>query len=181
MKYNTLTNPEKWILKGIPFLFAAGSATHFIYDFTGNNLLAGLFTAINESVWEHTKMIVWPVILWWFIYYLWKRKSYSIDCRKWFTSCLIAMVTGIIVIPLLFYFYTEAFGIEKIWIDILILLLADIAGQLLALHFHRHANGFNCILAIVIILAIAVLYMIFTVYPPHIPILQDSQTGRYGI
>lgn len=181
MKYGSMTDPEKWIIKGIPALFVAGSVTHFVYEFTGSNYLAGLITAVNESVWEHTKMIVWPFILWWFIYYVWKGKSHSINSRKWFSSCLVSIITGIVVIPLLFYFYTEAFGAEIVWIDILILLVADIIAQLIGLHYYRHGRGYNSKLIIVLILAVAVVYMLFTRFTPHIPMFQDSVNGTYGI
>jgi hypothetical protein len=33
---------RKWILLGIPVVFLLGGLTHFLYDFTGGNLLAGI-------------------------------------------------------------------------------------------------------------------------------------------
>lgn len=53
--------PEKWILAGIPALFLIGSVLHFAHQLLGQNPVAGLFFPVNESVWEHCKMVLLPV------------------------------------------------------------------------------------------------------------------------
>lgn len=96
MNYKALSNPEKWILKGIPILFIIGSLLHFMYDLSGNNFLVGLVTAVNESVWEHAKMVLLPVILWWSLYYLYNGKRYDIDRNQWYTGA--DCITDILII-----------------------------------------------------------------------------------
>ena len=39
-----------------------GSALHFLYDWLPSPLTA-LFSPINESVWEHLKLLFWPMLL----------------------------------------------------------------------------------------------------------------------
>ena len=112
--------PETYTLLGILVLFAVGSLFHFLYSLTGECFIIGLFVPINESIFEHTKMVVLPVFIWWFIFYLFRKKDLFVNA--WFTSALIAMISAIIAIPMLFYFYSQAFGIESLIIDILILL-----------------------------------------------------------
>ncbi|MGG5461240.1 DUF6512 family protein [Clostridium sp. B9] len=181
MRYRDLSAPEKWILKGIPILFIIGAIMHSAYDLSKNNLIVGLFCAVNESIWEHLKMVLIPVILWWVIYYYFKCSKYSINKNKWFQSALIALITSLITIPMLYYFYTQAFGVELIVVDIIILLLAIIFGQLLGLHIYRHGKGVNSIIIIMIFVALIAMFMIFTFYPPQIPLFKDSISGSYGI
>lgn len=179
--YKHLSSPEKYILRGIPILFVLGTLMHFAYDFFNKSVIVGLFAAVNESVWEHTKMVLLPVILYWILYYYIKGRKYSIDKNKWFQGALISLITSIISIPILYYFYTEAFGVEVMVIDILILLMANIFGQLLGLHVYKHGKGINAMTVINIFLVIILMYMVFTIYPPHIPLFQDGPSGKYGM
>ena len=43
MNDRTLSRPEKWILTGIPVLFAIGSGIHSLYRLLHENFLVGLF------------------------------------------------------------------------------------------------------------------------------------------
>ncbi len=181
IKYSKLSYPEKWILIGIPTLFILGSCFHLLYDLSNKSPLIGTISAVNESVWEHGKMILLPIILWWTIYYIAKGKKYSINKNKWFTGLLIALVSALFTSPLFFYFYTEAFGKEVLIIDIAILLLAYAVGQCLGLHFYRYSKGLNSYISIALVIIIFTVFIVFTFYPPHLPLFQDSKTGDYGI
>lgn len=181
MKYKTLSAPEKWIIKGIPLLFLAGSIFHFLYELTGNSTLVGLFVPVNESIFEHLKLALIPIIAWWTIYYAVKHKSKNIDPRRWFGGALVSLVVTLLLIPMLYYFYTGAFGIESTFVDILILLIALLAGQLLGLHFYRHSDGINPVIVYIIFALIIILFMVATVFTPELPLWKDPMTGTYGI
>ena len=51
---NTL---NKYMILGTIFVSVLGSLAHFFYDWTNNNAFVGLLTPINESTWEHMKLI----------------------------------------------------------------------------------------------------------------------------
>lgn len=179
--YKKLSYPQKWIIKGIPILFIIGSFMHFLYDFSGKSLVVGTIAAINESIWEHLKMVLLPVICWWSIYYIIASKKYNINKNKWFSSALTALLTALITIPLLYYFYTEAFGVELLMVDIIILFLALLFGQLLGFHTYKYSKGITVYIPIGIFIVLMVCFIIFTFYPPHLPLFRDSLTGSYGI
>ncbi len=163
--------PETYTLLGILVLFAVGSLFHFLYSLTGECFIIGLFVPINESIFEHTKMVVLPVFIWWFIFYLFRKKDLFVNA--WFTSALIAMISAIIAIPMLFYFYSQAFGIESLVIDILILLVSLAIGQILGLHYYRHGKGIEYHFAIVLMIVIIILFAFFTINPPAFPIFNS--------
>lgn len=181
MSYKTLSSPEKWIIIGIPILFLIGSFMHFLYDFTGGNLIIGAIAPVNESVWEHLKMVLLPVILWWTIYYFAVGEINNIDKNKWFTGALVSLLTALITIPLLFYFYTRAFGVELLVVDILLLFLALLFGQLAGLHFYKYSKGISSSISIGILILLIFIFVLFTFYPPHLPLFRDNSTGNYGI
>jgi len=176
-----IANEEKYILFSILIIFVLGSLMHFIYDFTNQNIIVGLFAPVNESVWEHTKLGIIPLALWWGLFYIFKNKKCNMDKNKWFTSFLISLFTSIITIPMFFYFYTGSFGIENVFIDILIFFLSILLGQILGLHFYKYAKGINYKITILIFLFILVIYGIFTFYPPKLPIFKDASTETYGV
>ncbi len=175
------TKEEKWILIFIPILFVLSALFHIIYNLTGKCIIAGLFSAVNESIWEHCKIVVFPSILFWSGFYFFNGKALSINKNKWFTAALASVLTAMITVPLLFYFYTQAFGVEFLWIDISIAFLAVLFGQLSGLHFYRYADGIKSVISISIIIGIIILFAVFTIVTPELPIFMDSTNGTYGV
>ncbi len=174
--------PKRYLLWGIPILFLIGSLFHFLFEFSGNSALVAPFAATNESVFEHTKMVLLPITLYWVLYYLIKGKQYNLDPNKWFLGALTSLVVSIVAMPLLFYFYTEAFGIESLFIDILLLLIVIALGQLMGIHVYEHAKGtINWKVSLAIIVLIFVMYAVFTFNPPKLPLFYDTAKGKYGI
>ena len=67
-KTNTRRDSLKYSLKTIElisFITASllGVVFHFIYGWSGENGVAGLFFPVNESTWEHLKLIFFPILL----------------------------------------------------------------------------------------------------------------------
>lgn len=171
----------KWILFGIPFVIIAAFPLHFLYERSNNNLFVGLFAPVNESVWEHLKLVFWPILLWWGLgYSILKNK---IDKEKWFVSLAISQISCVLFIVSFFYVYTGAFGIESLFLDILSLVLGVIVSQLLAVHIYKysHPSRFIFYVSISLIIIMACSFIYFTFNPPHIPMFLDPISGKYGI
>ena len=161
---------SKWILYSVPFLFIIGSIFHFAYDFTGRNIIIGFFTPINESIWEHTKLILTPLFLWWILYYVFNHKKYNISRDRWFSATFFAIITGIILVPAIYYLYTGALGIESLVIDILILFFSILFAQLVGYHFYKYLKGINYLVPIILLIIIVIIFIIFTISPLDFPI-----------
>ena len=162
-----LSGAEKFILLGIPVLFILGSPLHFVYELTGSHFIVGLLVPSNESVFQHTKMVTIPIILWWKIYYLCHKRS--LDRDRWFTAAFVSLCAAVISMPGLFYYYSGMFGVELLIVDIFIMLASLLIGQLVGLHFYRHCRGMNFALASALIIAVIVLAAVLTAFPPNIP------------
>jgi len=49
---------------GLLFCMILGTIGHFIYDWSNRNKLLGFLFATNESIWQHLKLGISPIILW---------------------------------------------------------------------------------------------------------------------
>lgn len=44
-----------------------GAGMHFVHELSGCNPIVGFFGAVNESAWEHVKIMLWPMLFWWVV------------------------------------------------------------------------------------------------------------------
>ncbi|SCP97317.1 DUF6512 family protein [Anaerobium acetethylicum] len=181
MHRKNISTTTKWCLTSIPLLFFIGSIFHFLFELSGDSPIVGAFSAVNESVWEHQKMLLLPVTGWWVIIYFFKRTRHQIDTRKWFAGLAASLIFSVLTIPLAHYFYTEAFGVGFLIVDILILLLAVAVGQCIGIHVYKHSKGIPLYASLIVVLLIFFIFILFTFYPPQLPWFRDSLTGQYGI
>ncbi|MDO4534328.1 MAG: DUF6512 family protein [Clostridium perfringens] len=172
---------KQWIYIGIPILFVAGAFMHYFYYLSRKNILVGLISPVNESVWEHLKLIFFPMVLWWSVYFIVRGKELGIDSNRWFTAGLVSLIVSMIGIVFLYYFYTGAFGKKSVVVDIVILLIALFVGQTLSFHIYKHFEGIHIYTVSFIVAIIFFVLALCTFKPPHIPLFQENKTGVYGI
>jgi len=163
---------------GTLFIIFLGTTLHFTFDFSGRNPLVGSFSAVNESVWEHLKLPFWPSLLWMLIEMYPLRKAVS----NFFASKTISTIVMIVILPVVFYAYT-AFTEEILAVDIATFVIAVVLGQIIGYRLFKKGKPSERteIIAIIVIALLAIVFVTFTFYPPHLSIFQDSNTGQYGI
>jgi len=164
---------------GTIIIILLGSALHFTYARSGNNPFVGFFSAVNESVWEHLKLAFWPSLFWMVISVLPLRKLVN----NFFSAKTVGMYVMVALIPAVFYSYT-AFTNESIFaIDIATFFVAVIIGQVVSYRLFRYKKLPKAaeIIAITAMILLAIIFIVFTFYPPQLPIFQDSITGQYGV
>ncbi len=181
MKILNMGKEERQILLGIPILFLLGCGAHFLYELSGSQFLVGLFAPVNESVWEHLKLVLWPMILWWTIYYIRMARRHDIDAAAWFMGAFTALISAQSVILLLFYFLQGAFGIESVVVDIMIFFLGILLGQLIGLRQYRHGSSVSWLVPLMLIAVLIIFSIVFTLLPPNIPLFENPGTGLRGI
>ena len=83
-----------------------GVLLHFAYDFSGRNIIIGLFTPVNESTWEHLKLLFFPAIACMIIgIFIIKPQLNRIPL--YINGFFISTITGLLLIIVLFYTYTD--------------------------------------------------------------------------
>ena len=167
-----------WQTGGFIFTSVIGTLLHFLFDWTGGSGAVALFSAVNESIWEHLKLLFYPMILFALVEsFFWGKELESFWCVK-----LMGILTGILLIPVLYYTYTGILGINADWFNITIFFLS--AGIVYRLETGLFQRAFACPmhskLAIALLCFIAVAFTVFTFVPLRIPLFQDPVTGGYG-
>jgi len=167
-----------WEVVGIFFIIVVGSLLHFAYEWAGYSPTVGMFTPVNESVWEHLKLGFWSLFLYsvmeyWFI-------------RRRAENFFVAKTAGILSLQLLivavFYTYTAFVRREILAVDIASYVLGAAICQVTAykiLKTRRLPAGLTSV-GILFIVVHAATLIVFTFRPPRLPILKDPNTGQYG-
>ncbi len=166
-----------WQMAGFIFTSILGTLLHFFFDWTGGSPAAALVSAVNESIWEHMKLIFVPMV----VFSLVQRRRFPEIKGYWWVK-LAGILTALVLIPVIYYTYTGALGVEADWFNIAIFFIAaGAAFRLEALLFQR---GTVCPLpdwlAAALIALIGTAFVIFTFAPPEIPLFQDPRDGSYG-
>ncbi len=166
-----------WLLGGFAFTAIGGTLLHYLYDLTGQSVLAAPFSGVNESTWEHMKLLYYSLLIFALIQSRFFKEYKGFWCTK-----LISTVAGLALIPALFYTYNGAMGKSPDWINIAIFFVSAALVFLLESHLFKYA--FSCRsprLAFVITCIIGILFIVFTFNAPRIPLFKDPLTGNYGI
>ncbi len=158
-----------------------GSLFHFVYEWTGESFIAALFSAVNESTWEHMKLLFMPYFFLSFIEYFIYGKCYS----NFFMAKLIGVLSGLLSIIVLFYSYVGVVGDNFVIIDILIFIISVFTAYGVAafvmLKGDGETNQKSEIFSLFMLVLICALFFIFTFNPPEIGLFLDPLSGGYGI
>ena len=167
-----------WELFGFALTSLLGTLLHFLYDFTDESVLAAPFSGVNESTFEHMKLLFWPMLLFTIIQSFFFRDREDFLCIK-----LRGTLIGLGLIPVLFYTYNGIIGKSPDWINITIFFISAAVAYLyearrLKGDVMRHCSKRG---AIIIFCVIALMFIIFTFKTPELGIFRDPLTGGYGI
>jgi hypothetical protein len=169
----------KWELIGIAVISVLGSALHFAFELSGEWPPMGVIAAVNESVFEHLKLTFWPTVLYAAVTYRLLRDS----ARNFIIGKTAAVYVMPVTIIVLFYAYTTLTGTDNVLIDIAIFILAVALGQLVSYRILIKAQLPQWLkwFSLAFLIILAVIYGLFTYFPPHVSFFQDANSGAYGI
>ena len=174
---------KKTILKfqiiGAVVAILLGSLLHFVFAWSGDNHIIALFAAVNESTWEHLKLAFWAIFFFGIFEYIYFGKK----AKNFFLARCKELYLAPILIVAIFYGYTAILGYNILFLDIttfaVAIILAKIVGYWILAE--KVKVKMNPAFPIIFIAILALLFMIFTYYPPHIQLFKDKPTGGYGI
>ena len=167
-----------WQAAGFALVTFGGTILHFLYYWTNSSILVAPFSGVNESTWEHMKLLFWPMLFFAVVQSFFFRDRSDFWCVK-----LRGILLGLVLIPVLFYTYNGVIGKSPDWINIVIFFISAAVAYLFETRLYhterlgcRSPKGAICILAF-----LAFLFVLFTFATPEIGIFKDPLTGMYGI
>ena len=148
-----------------------GGALHFLYQYLPGSISA-LLSPINESLWEHVKLVYWPYLLAAF----WLNRGRPGGIRPW-----LLVLPGLCALMLLLgYLYHITLSGEAMWVDLAIYALVMVLGFWLPTRFSGPFTGARWALPALCALLLAGLILWFTLWPPELLLFRDlSATGSW--
>ena len=149
----------------------AGTLLHFVYSWFPCAVTA-LFSPINESLWEHTKIIFWPYLA----AALVLNRGRPGGIYPWLLTapvlCILMLTAG--------YLYHIPLGGEAMWVDIAIYVVVMVLAFGLPTTFSQPMGGGMKVFSVLVSLALALMIALFTLYPPdHILFADLSAAGAW--
>lgn len=156
-------------------IFVLGVLLHFTYNWLHQNPIVGLFSAVNESTWEHLKLLFFPMLLMSLIGAIYYKEEYPNYLGNQ-TKGILVSLTFLIVF---FYTYKGILGKSIALFNIGSFFVAVIIGQIYA--YKKRNTSCSKIVSLLILSTLFFLFLIFTFFPLPIGLFKDPVTGGYGI
>lgn len=172
-------NLKKVKLIAIIGIFLLSFPAHFLYQLFPNFLIS-IFFPVNESIFEHMKIIFTATCLYGIIDYTLLKKNnirfHNFPFQLFFTSFISIPIYLAIYLPINYFIK------ENLFISIFLLLITYIISQIISYQLLTsqpipHLNS----LAIPFIIIVYILFGILTYYPPNNSLFYDTTTNSYGI
>lgn len=163
---------------GMILIAIVGTLLHFTYEISHHNKFVAIFSAVNESTWEHIKICMTPTILW----SLYDGYVYGMNSNYLIGKSL-CLLTIILLIPILFYTYTLFTKKSILFIDVICFYITVICSQMVFNYFINIKElpfiytYLSCILLFIEVGA----YMFLTFRPLKNFIFKDPITNKYGL
>ena len=176
------------------FVSLVGAASHFLYHWSNCAWAVGLLVAVNESVFEHLKLLIFPLLLWWLLLapVIWMFEEESPPWMRYYAAngnslfavlglsnaaaVSVAILSGTVFIVVGFLFVLYVFAYEAMWLDILLFVAGAWIAQyaawsLLDAYFMpvgkltRAFDACDALQITVVLVALVVVYLYFTDNP----------------
>ena len=179
---NNLTTYKKTIVIACIVSIALGILLHFAYDFTNENKIVGLVAPVNESVWEHLKLILIPFTIFSIAFYFYTKQKFS----NMLLATFLGNIAGMFVTVVLYYLGTMLFGNENMVFNIITFVLGVITSyavlylSIYNTEFLEETKDSTLVGTCALSLLLAA-FLIGTVYPIRMELTRDPKSSTYGI
>ena len=154
-----------WQFAGFSLVSLGGTLLHFLYDWTHQSLWAAPFSGVNESTWEHMKLLFWPMLAFAAVQSFFFKDRGDFWCIK-----LRGILLGMLLIPVIFYTYNGVIGKSPDWLNIAIFFLSSAIAYWVEAKLFK-AERLRCKSprwAFATLFAIALLFAVFTFAAPEL-------------
>jgi len=171
-------------MKKIKFLmviiiFVMSFFSHFIYNWFPN-FITSIFFPVNESIWEHMKIIYTSILLSSIIeYFIYKVQKISVN-NFWINIPIVSII-GIIVY-LIIYLLIDNVIPHNLFVSISLLFIIYILTQFISYNILKSKSiPYEKIIGIIAIVLIYIVFTYLTYFPIKSYLFLDTQTNTYGI
>lgn len=169
---------KAWALLGFAVTSLLGTLLHFVYDWTGESIFAAPISAVNESTWEHMKLLFFPM----FVFSLIESRFFT-EYKNFWCVKLRSTLLGLSLIPIIFYTYNGVIGKSPDFVNISIFFIAAAASYIYEVRLFNKNNIIckNPKYSFLALIFIGALFVTFTFLTPTLAIFRDPITMLFGI
>lgn len=162
----------------VVFLFLLSFLWHFVYDWFPNNIFA-LFFPVNESIWEHMKIIYFCLFMGSILEFVLCKKN-NIKINNFYIEAMVKSILGVIFYLIIFVPFYLWLG-ESMLISISLMLITYIFMEYIGYKILIGEEMNINILPVIIIVLGCIMFVILTFYPLHNFLFFDEVKFGYGI
>lgn len=151
------------------FVLILGTLLHFTYNLSGQEKIVSYFSAVNESVWEHLKLIFFPALIFSVIEYF----AYGKERADFWAIKMTSILSAIVFIVVFFYTYSGILGFNLPVLDILSFFVATFILTFISYNMQKQASTGSkgdSIKAMVVLILLTVCFIMWTDNPPDLGI-----------
>lgn len=159
-----------WLLP-VTVCFGLSGLLHFLYECIPCPFIA-TFSPVNESVWEHLKIVFYPFLIVWLGLFL-ICKKYKPSARRATSAAAFGALLSCFLVLNFFYLVHSGFGLgSSLAADLIIEVVSLLVGQLFSLHLYKRAKEsiITFIVAVILLIAFAIILDVFSFIQPKCPV-----------
>ena len=162
----------------VVFLFLLSFLWHFVYDWFPNTIFALVFP-VNESIWEHMKIIYFCLFMGSILEFVLCKKN-NIKINNFYIEAMVKSILGVIFYLIIFIPFYLWLG-ESMLISISLMLITYIFMEYIGYKILTGEEMNINILPVIIIVLGCIMFVILTFYPLHNFLFFDEVKFGYGI
>lgn len=169
-----------WEIIGFLTVCAVGTLLHYVFHWSGDNTLVAAFAGVNESTWEHMKLLFIP----YFVFTMLEFTVFAEPFRNFFAAKAAAGLVGLLLIPVLHYTIAGMFGEPPSWVNVVIFYVSAAVMYLTSYRLLSTLSlrgGIWQLAGFVLLWVLMFLFILFTYRTPRLPLFRDPSTLQYGI
>ena len=163
---------RNWQIIAVLFTFVLGTLLHFTYEWSGYNPIVGTFSAINESTWEHLKLLFFSML----IFAIFEGINVYKETNNYIEAKTIGIIFGMLFITVFFFTYTGIIGTNFAVLDIGSFFVGVILSEIIAykiMQKESFSTKKTRTISLIILILITIMFVSFTFNPPNINYFRD--------
>ena len=153
------------------FTWILGTILHFTYDWSNKNAIIGAFSAVNESTWEHLKLLFFPTLITTIIgyFYLKPKEEY----KNFLCAKTVGILSALAFVVVFFYTYTGIIGTNFAILDIGSFFVGVFLGEYIAYKLTNKIRVCKRGLAALVLIVLFICFIVFTYNTPQIGLFES--------
>ena len=161
----------KFQIFSVIFTWILGTLLHFTYEWSNENIIIAAFSAVNESTWEHLKLLFFPMFITTVIGYFYLRPTE--EYKNFLCAKTIGILAALSFVVVFFYTYTGIIGTNFAVLDIGSFFVGVFLGEFVAYKMTLSMKCCNKLSAVIVLVILLLCFITFTFNAPSIGLFRN--------